>query len=57
MLRYLCLILDQETKELYTDYKHFKCNGFNEWYESFSVFPWMVPSYDPSFDDIEASGK
>jgi hypothetical protein len=57
MLRSLCIILDQETRELYSDYKFFKCNGFNEWYESFSVFQWMVPSYDPSFDDIESSGK
>jgi hypothetical protein len=57
MLRTLCLILDQKTRDLYYDYKHFKCNGFNEWYESFSVFPWMVPSYDPSFDDLEALNK
>jgi hypothetical protein len=57
MLRSLCIILDQQTKEYYHDYKHFKCNGFNEWYESFSVFPWMVPTYDPSYDDLEALNK
>lgn len=57
MLRTLCLIIDQNTRELYSDYKHFKCNEFNEWYESFSVFPWMVPTYDPSYDDLEALNK
>ena len=57
MLRTLCIIIDQNTQGLYTDYKHFKCNGFNEWYESFSVFPWMIPTYDPSFDDLEALNK
>jgi hypothetical protein len=57
MLRTLCLIIDQRTRELYHDYKHFKCNEFNEWYESFTIFPWMVPSYDPSFDDLEALNK
>lgn len=57
MLRSLCIILDQQTQEYYFDYKHFKCNGFNEWYESFSVFPWMVPTYDPSYDDLEALNK
>jgi len=57
MLRTLCLIIDQRSRDLYQDYKSFKCNEFNEWYESFSVFPWMVPSYDPSFDDLEALNK
>lgn len=57
MLRTLCLILDQKTQNLYRDYKHFKCNGFNEWYESFSLFPWNIPSYDPTFDDLEAINK
>jgi hypothetical protein len=57
MLRSLCIILDQKTQEFYFDHKHFKCNGFNEWYESFSIFPWMVPTYDPSYDDLEALNK
>jgi hypothetical protein len=37
--------------------QQFKCNGFNEWYESFSVFPWNVPYYDPSYDDLENNNK
>lgn len=57
MLRTLCLIFDQNTQEIYQDFKHFKCNGFNEWYESFSIFQWMIPTYDPSFDDLEAANK
>jgi hypothetical protein len=57
MLRTLCLVIDQRSRDLYQDYKSFKCNEFNEWYESFSVFPWMIPSYDPSFDDLEALNK
>ncbi len=57
MLRTLCIIIDQETQELYADFKSFKCNGFYNWYESFSVFPWMVPSYDPTYDDLEANNK
>jgi hypothetical protein len=57
MLRTLCIIIDQDTWELYHDYKNFKCNGFNEWYESFSLFSWSVPSYDPSYDDLEAVNK
>jgi len=57
MLRTLCIILDQNKQELFVDYKYFKCNGFLDWYESFSVFPWIVPSYDPNFDDLQASNK
>lgn len=53
----LCLIIDQETKMLYPDYKNFKCNGYNSWYESFGVFQWMIDSYDPSYDDIESLSK
>ena len=57
MLRSLCIILDQDTQDYYINHKHFKCNGFNEWYESFSIFPWMVPTYDPTFDDLESLNK
>jgi hypothetical protein len=57
MLRTLCLILDQKSQELHHDFKSFKCNGFYNWYESFSIFPWLVPSYDPSYDDLEANNK
>ena len=57
MLRTLCVIIDQNSRELYYDYKNFKCNGFNNWYQSYTFFPWNIPNFDPSFDDIEASGK
>ena len=57
MLRTLCIIIDQKTRDLYYDYKYFKCNGFDSWYQSYIFFPWTIPSFDPSFDDIEASGK
>ena len=56
-MRTLCLIINQQTRELYYDYEHFKCNGFNQWYESFSVFPWMIPSYDPTADDLGPANK
>ena len=57
ILRTLCLILDQSTRELYFDYKHFKCNGFDNWYESYTIFPWNIPGFEPSFSDIQESGK
>ena len=61
MIRQLCIILDQDynsnTKQLYHDYKLFKCNGFNKWYETLGVFPWAIPSYDPDYDDINTSNK
>ena len=57
MLRTLCIIIDQKKRELYYDYKNFKCNGFNSWYQSYIFFPWKIPNFDPSFDDIEANGK
>jgi len=37
--------------------KNFKCNGFNKWYETLTVFPWVIPSYDPSFDDVTSVNK
>lgn len=57
MLRTLCIIIDQNSRELYYDYKNFKCNGFDNWFQSYTFFPWNIPNFDPSFDDIEASGK
>lgn len=56
-MRTLCIIINQQTRELVNDYEHFKCNGFNEWYESFSVFPWMIQSYDPTSDDLGPANK
>lgn len=53
----LCLIIDQDSKQLYPDYKSFKCNGFNSWYETFGIFPWIIGSYEPSYDDVEALSK
>ena len=53
----LCLIIDQDTKQLFHDYKSFKCNGYNNWFESYGIFPWMISSYDPSYDDIESLSK
>lgn len=57
MLRTFCIIIDQSKRDLYDDYKSFKCNGFDKWYEAYTFFPWSIPNFDPSFDDIEASGK
>jgi len=53
----LCIILDQDSKQLFQDYKNFKCNGYNDWYESYENFNWMIGSYDPSYDDIESLFK
>ena len=57
ILKTLCIIIDQNTRELYYDYKHFKCNGFDDWYESYTIFPWNIPGFEPSFSDIQESGK
>ena len=59
MLRQLCIIIDQDSleKQTYFDYKTFKCNGFNQWYESHSVFPWVIRSYDPNYDDVKSQNK
>jgi hypothetical protein len=57
ILKSLCLIIDQKTRELYYDYKHFKCNGFDNWYEAYYFFPWTIPNFDPNFYDIQEQGK
>lgn len=57
ILSTLCIIIDQTTRELYYDYKSFKCNGFDKWYQRYSFFPWTIPNIDPNFEDIEESGK
>lgn len=50
-------MLNQDNLELFVDYKNFKCNGFTDWYETFGSFPWVIPSYDPSYDDLTAQNK
>ena len=57
ILKTLCLIIDQKTRELYYDYKHFKCNGFDDWYEAYYFFPWTISNFDPNFYDIQELGK
>ncbi len=53
----LCIIIDQDTKELIPQYKNFKCNGYNSWYETYGFFHWIIASYDPNYDDIESLSK
>ena len=56
-MRSLCIIIDQETRNLSVDYKNFRCNGYNKWFETFSVFNWTNSSNDPSYTDLNSETK